>query len=168
MDDLINELVIHLSSNKKDNDVEFVDNTELTISRRGNNKTGYNSNEEYIPVVDNVPNASNDVFGEFYDFEKLCSNDEYLVFKTANMGDNCKIIVRYDGNKVTGLEYYFDFDNKLLANNNVDIMANTFGELDKVVQKDEYVKVIFNEDFYDNMTLDVLKNNFSEFEEIIK
>lgn len=154
--------------NKKDNDVEFVDNTELTISRCGNNKTGYNSNEEYIPVVDNVPNASNDVFGEFYDFEKLCSNDEYLVFKTANMGDNCKIIVRYDGNKVTGLEYYFDFDNKLLANNNVDIMANTFGELDKVVQKDEYVKVIFNEEFYDNMTLDVLKNNFSEFEEIIK
>lgn len=165
--DVYNGMTNEGNTNSSNNDLNTQNSYANSIGS-GNYDDEYETIEDFVIREDVEVLESDNRLEEFYDYDKLYSNDKYLVYKTSNIGDNCKILVHYDNNKVTGLEYYFDFKTKGLAASNVDILAKSFKKSDRVVQKDEYVKVVFKDDIYSHLTLDTLKINFSKFDEIVK
>lgn len=105
---------------------------------------------------------------EFPKFEEIYSDDNRVVY---SFNDNCKIIIYKENDKVIGIEHYYDFGSKENLDKSINtIMNNYIGYegLDKITQCDRYVKVIFNENAYKNMTVSQMKEVLSSLTEVKK
>ena len=105
---------------------------------------------------------------QFLEYSEVYSDETKIVY---NYNDEYKIIVHKDGNEVTGIEYYYNFGNEINANNALESLKLEYSgnqNVEKIIQKGQYVKVLFNEKTYGNLTIADIRNKYSGLNEIIK
>ena len=110
--------------------------------------------------VDNVSTNTNDPLG----YTNLSSNDKQIVY---DKGDYY-IVVKYDGDKVIGLEYYFDFKHKDIAISREIDLKYKYDNIDDIVREGQYVKVSFKDDAYKDLTLKEIKEQYKDLKEVVK
>lgn len=161
-------------TSKESNVSKKTNTSNKTNTGGGSSNSGgsYHTNNDYAGSYDSTDSVGmNDnayLKENFYDFEELYSNDEYLVYTGDNVGNNCKIVVHYENDKVTGMDYYFDFDTEELAIDNIEVLSKDFEKFGTIVQNGDCIKIIIREDVYSDLSIDTLRSNFSKFKELIK
>ena len=88
-----------------------------------------------------------------------------------NFNDEYKIVIHTDGDKIIGIEHYYDFGNEFNADNSLNRLMNQYSSnenLENIVKNDRYVKVIFDEEMYENMSIEDIRNKYSNLTEIVK
>ena len=97
---------------------------------------------------------------------KLYSDDTKLVF---NFSGVYQIVYYYSGDKITGLEYYYNYGDSATAKYAVSaIKANYTNEnnIKSVEQKGKYIIVKFEEGEYKDQTVEEIKQTYSYLEQI--
>ena len=110
--------------------------------------------------VDNVSTNTNDPLG----YTNLSSNDKQIVY---DKGDYY-IVVKYDGDKVIGLEYYFDFKHKDIAISREIDLKYKYDNIEDIVREGQYVRVTFKDDAYKDLTLNDIKEQYKNLKEVVK
>ena len=120
------------------------------------------SSGEKIDKEENISKKeeSKDLIG----YKDLYSNKEQIVY------DNKEhyIVVHHKDGKITGVEYYYDFKNEDIAISKEIDIKRKYSNIDEVVRDGQYIKVVFNEDFYKELSLDEIKEKYKDLKEIIK
>lgn len=98
----------------------------------------------------------------------LYSDDNKIVF---NYTDVYYIIYYHEGEKITGLEYVYQYDNAETAKIAKTMLDSTYEEEDNVkdvVIKGKYIIITFTEEAYKDETLESVKTTYSYLEQIYK
>ena len=104
---------------------------------------------------------------EFPEYSELYSTDDKVVFDCNN---EFKIILHRNGDTITCIEYYYDFgssENAAKALFNLKSMYQDSG-IENIMMKDRYVKVIFNNSMFNNLSVSEFRNRYSNLNEIVK
>lgn len=127
--------------------------------------------EKYEPISSELEQDTNNTVSswkeEFPEYSELYSTDDKVVFDCNN---EFKIILHRDGDTITGIEYYYDFGSSENAANalfNLKSMYQDSG-IENIMIKDRYVKVIFNDSMFNNLSVSEFKNRYSNLNEIVK
>lgn len=127
--------------------------------------------EKYEPISSEPEQDTNNTVSswkeEFPEYSELYSTDDKVVFDYNN---EFKIILHRDGDTITGIEYYYDFGSSENAANalfNLKSMYQDSG-IENIMMKDRYVKVIFNNNVFSNLSVNEFRNKYSNLNEIIK
>lgn len=127
--------------------------------------------EKYEPIsIEPEQDTNNTVSSwkeEFPEYSELYSTDDKVVFDCNN---EFKIILHRNGDTITGIEYYYDFGSSENAANalfNLKSMYQDSG-IENIMMKDRYVKVIFNNNVFSNLSVNEFRNKYSNLNEIIK
>jgi hypothetical protein len=113
--------------------------------------------EDKIPIEEDFPK-----------YEELYSTDDKIVY---NYNDEYKVVIHHEDGKITGVEHYYDYKTTEAATTAVEQLKLEYKDnenFDQVIQKDQYVKVLFKEDTYKDMTLDQFKENYKDLEEVLE
>lgn len=127
--------------------------------------------EKYEPISSESEQDTNNTVSswkeEFPEYSELYSTDDKVVFDCNN---EFKVILHRDGDTITGIEYYYDFGSSENAANalfNLKSMYQDSG-IENIMMKDRYVKVIFNNNVFSNLSVSAFRNRYSNLNEIIK
>lgn len=127
--------------------------------------------EKYEPISSELEQDTNNTVSswkeEFPEYNELYSTDDKVVFDCNN---EFKIILHRDGDTITGIEYYYDFGSSENAANalfNLKSMYQDSG-IENIMMKDRYVKVIFNNNVFSNLSVSKFRNKYRNLNEIIK
>lgn len=127
--------------------------------------------EKYEPISSELEQDTNNTVSswkeEFPEYNELYSTDDKVVFDCNN---EFKIILHRNGDTITGIEYYYDFGSSENAANalfNLKSMYQDSG-IENIMMKDRYVKVIFNNNVFSNLSVNEFRNRYSNLNEIIK
>lgn len=127
--------------------------------------------EKYEPISSEPEQDTNNTVSswkeEFPEYSELYSTDDKVVFDCNN---EFKIILHRDGDTITGIEYYYDFGSSENAANalfNLKSMYQDSG-IENIMMKDRYVKVIFNNNVFSNLSVNEFRNKYRNLNEIIK
>lgn len=103
----------------------------------------------------------------FPEYDEIYSTDDKLVLDYNN---EFKIIVHRDGDTITGIEYYYDFENSENAANSLFKLKSMYenSDVENIMIEDRYVKVIFNDSMFNNLSVNEFRNKYSNLNEIIK
>lgn len=154
-----------------------IQTTEETIKATNQNNSDNTDNKANQSIsqtnqsatsVSTNNNQTKSPLEEFPKYEELYSDDTKIVY---NYNDEYKIIIHKDGDKIIGIEHYYDFETSTSAHQAIDTLtaeysANT--NFDKIVQCDRYVKVIFKEDMYKDISLNDFKEKYKDLDEVLK
>lgn len=113
--------------------------------------------EEKLPIEEQFPK-----------YEELYSTNDKIVY---NYNDEYKVVIHHEEGKITGVEYYYDYKTTEAATTAVEQLKLDYKDVenfDQVIQKDQYVKVLFKEEIYKDMTLDEFKENYKDLEEVLE
>ena len=102
---------------------------------------------------------------DFIDYDELYSDDEKYVY---DKNGEYKIVIHYDEDEILALEYYFDYKTEDAAKEAMEEIKKKFEGVEDVVNKGQYVKVIFDEDVYKGLSLEGLKKMYEDLKEIVK
>ena len=126
---------------------------------------------KYEPISSELEQDTNNTVSswkeEFPEYSELYSTDDKVVFDCNN---EFKIILHRDGDAITGIEYYYDFGSSENAANalfNLKSMYQDSG-IENIMMKDRYVKVIFNDSMFNNLSVSEFRNRYSNLNEIVK
>ena len=126
---------------------------------------------KYEPISSELEQDTNNTVSswkeEFPEYSELYSTDDKVVFDCNN---EFKIILHRDGDAITGIEYYYDFGSSENAANalfNLKSMYQDSG-IENIMIKDRYVKVIFNDSMFNNLSVSEFRNRYSNLNEIVK
>ena len=126
---------------------------------------------KYEPISSELEQDTNNTVSswkaEFPEYNELYSSDDKVVFDCNN---EFKIILHRDGDTITGIEYYYDFgssENAAKALFNLKSMYQDSG-IENIMMKDRYVKVIFNDSMFNNLSVSEFRNRYSNLNEIVK
>ena len=128
-------------------------------SNNGNNKPTYNNNSS---------NERLNRINDFPDYKEVYSDESRIVY---DYKDEYRIIIHKDGDEIIGIEHYYKFDNENLADQALSVLADKYkfdNNIENIIQKGNYVKVVFKEDVYSNMTLADIKNKYKDLNEIFR
>lgn len=162
------------SDNKSE---QSVINEETIKTEQTNNYNNYQNSQNNIKTnsVNNTTNQTNSPSNEqkntieyFPDFKEVYSDESRIVY---NYKDDCRIIIHKNGNEITGIEHYYKFDNENIADKALGILTETYktnNNIENIIQKGNYVKVIFKEEVYTNMPLNDIQNKYKDLKEIVK
>ena len=127
--------------------------------------------EKYEPISSEPEQDTNNTVSswkeEFPEYSELYSTDDKVVFDCNN---EFKVILHRNGDTITGIEYYYDFGSSENAANalfNLKSMYQDSG-IENIMMKDRYVKVIFNNNVFNNLSVNEFRNKYSNLNEIIK
>lgn len=127
--------------------------------------------EKYEPISSELEQDTNNTVSswkeEFPEYSELYSTDDKVVFDCNN---EFKIILHRDGDTITGIEYYYDFgssENAAKALFNLKSMYQD-SSIENIMMKDRYVKVIFNDSMFNNLSVSEFRNRYSNLNEIVK
>ena len=112
-------------------------------------------------------NSVSDWKAEFPEYNELYSTNDKVVFDYNN---EYKVILHRNGETITGIEYYYDFGSNENAANalfNLKSMYQDSG-IENIMMKDRYVKVIFNDSMFNNLSVSAFRNRYSNLNEIVK
>lgn len=158
------------SSNYLNNNT--IENTSSNTSSN-TNYTWTTSNESDITVNENETLNNSKITEDFPEYEELYSDDEKIVLEYSNEMEDYKykVIIHKDGNNITGIEHYYHFDTTTDAANKINAIKEQYSEneyYDQIIQKDNYIKIIFKETMYQNMTTDkVVERYYSELNKVV-
>lgn len=127
--------------------------------------------EKYEPISSEPEQDTNNTVSswkeEFPEYSELYSTDDKVVFDCNN---EFKVILHRNGDTITGIEYYYDFGSSENAANalfNLKSMYQDSG-IENIMMKDRYVKVIFNDNVFSNLSVNEFRNKYRNLNEIIK
>ena len=127
--------------------------------------------EKYEPISSEPEQDTNNTVSswkeEFPEYSELYSTDDKVVFDCNN---EFKIILHRNGDTIIGIEYYYDFGSRENAANalfNLKSMYQDSG-IENIMMKDRYVKVIFNDNVFSNLSVSEFRNRYSNLNEIVK
>ena len=127
--------------------------------------------EKYEPISSEPEQDTNNTVSswkeDFPEYSELYSTDDKVVFDCNN---EFKIILHRDGDTITGIEYYYDFgssENAAKALFNLKSMYQD-SSIENIMMKDRYVKVIFNDSMFNNLSVSEFRNRYSNLNEIVK
>lgn len=127
--------------------------------------------EKYEPISSEPEQDTNNTVSswkeDFPEYSELYSTDDKVVFDCNN---EFKVILHRDGDTITGIEYYYDFgssENAAKALFNLKSMYQD-SSIENIMMKDRYVKVIFNDSMFSNLSVNEFRNRYSNLNEIIK
>lgn len=127
--------------------------------------------EKYEPISSEPEQDTNNTVSswkeEFPEYSELYSTDDKVVFDCNN---EFKIILHRDGDTITGIEYYYDFGSSENAANALFNLKSMYQDssIENIMMKDRYVKVIFNNNVFSNLSVNEFRNRYSNLNEIIK
>lgn len=103
----------------------------------------------------------------FPEYDKLYTTEDKVVFDYNN---EYLVIVHRDGETITGVEYYYDFGNSENASSSLMKLKDMYenSDVENILMKDRYIKVIFNESIFNNLSVSEFRNKYSNLKEIIK
>ena len=127
--------------------------------------------EKYEPISSELEQDTNNTVSswkeEFPEYSELYSTDDKVVFDCNN---EFKVILHRNGDTITGIEYYYDFgssENAAKALFNLKSMYQD-SSIENIMMKDRYVKVIFNDSMFNNLSVSEFRNRYSNLNEIVK
>ena len=85
---------------------------------------------------------------QFPKYDELYTSNDKVVY---NYNDEYKVVVHHENGKITGVEHYYDYKTTEDATKAVEQLTKDYKDIenfDKIIQKDQYVKVMFKEDMY--------------------
>ena len=132
-----------------------------------NNTMFYSYTSKYDYKSNFTENSVSDWKAEFPEYNELCSTDDKVVFDYNN---EYRVILHRNGETITGIEYYYDFGSSENAANalfNLKSMYQDSG-IENIMMKDRYVKVIFNDSMFNNLSVSTFRNKYSNLNEIVK
>lgn len=114
-------------------------------------------------VTDTVSDWKN----EFPEYDQLYSTDDKIVFDYNN---EYRVIVHRNGETITGIEYYYNFGSSENAMNSLPGIVNMYqnSAVENILMKDKYVKVIFNENMYGNLSVSQFINKHTDLRELVR
>ena len=126
--------------------------------------------KKWNPVKDSPREETNTITNwkeEFPEYNELYSTNDKVVFDYNN---EFKVILHRDGETITGIEYYYDFGNSENAANALFNLKSMYGNsgIENIMMKDRYVKVIFNDSTFNNLSVSEFKNKYNDLKEIIR
>ena len=145
-----------------------------TSSNNSNSNHSSNNNSNNNNSSSTNTNQNNQTSQEkggietFHDYDKLVSDETKIVY---NCNDEYKVIIHKDGDKITGIEYYYDYGTEEAATKALETLNNnykTVEHFDKLFQKERYVKVLFKEEMFKGLSLQQIKEKFVNLQEITK
>ena len=154
------------TNNQQSNNSSSNNNNHSSNNSSSNNHNNNSSNTNNNQSSNNENKQGG--IETFHDYDKLVSDDTKIVY---NCNDEYKVIIHRDGNKVTGIEYYYDYGTEEAASKALETLNNnykTVEHFDKLSQNDRYVKVLFKEDMFKGLSLDQVKEKFVNLQEITK
>ena len=125
--------------------------------------TNNDNNNQNKPSEEKLP-----IEEQFPKYEELYSTDDKIVY---NYNDEYKVVIHHEDGKITGVEHYYDYKTTEAATTAAEQLKLDYKDVenfDQVIQKDQYVKVLFKEDTYKDMTLDQFKENYKDLEEVLE
>ena len=71
---------------------------------------------------------------------------------------------------ITGIEYYYNFGSSENAMNSLPGIVNMYqnSAVENILMKDKYVKVIFNENMYGNLSVSQFINRHADLKELVR
>lgn len=127
--------------------------------------------EKYEPISSEPEQDTNNTVSswkeEFPEYSELYSSDDKVVFDCNN---EFKVILHRNGDTITGIEYYYDFGSSENAANALFNLKSMYQDssIENIMMKDRYVKVIFNNNVFSNLSVNEFRNRYSNLNEIIK
>lgn len=106
-----------------------------------------------------------DVFPEYAD---LKTDEDSLVFES---NEGYKLVVHNDGENVTGVEHYYEFDDMEQASSKIDEIKNAYINnkyFKGIIQDGNKIKVIFDNRVYENLTLQGIDELYNGLDHYIK
>ena len=171
-------LLTNTVTNDIDNSKQTVNET-YTINNENINQTvsqqevtTTNNNQQVLETVRKtstpVYQKNNSIEEQFIEYEKLYSTNDKVVY---NYNDKYKIVIHHENGRITGVEHYYNYQNseeaiKAIGQLNVDY--KNVENFNKIIQKDNLVKVVFKEDMFKNISLDKFKENYKALEEVLE
>jgi len=142
---------------KQDENKLLNDMLEGLINEEININDNYNDNEINESDIDNIIDSTIDNIELYSDSEKLIYNFNNLYH----------LIYYYEGNKITGLQYRYDYGSAELAALSKSILeTDNDPSIKSVVQDGRYIIVTYNEEEYKDMTVEEVKETYSYLEQI--
>ena len=157
------KIVIPLQVKDESTKQKTENSTEAKVEQNIENQKPSNNNQNKITTKD-----KNIIKEDFPKYEELYSTNDKIVY---NYNDEYKVIIHHEDGKVTGVEHYYDYKTPEDATVALEKLNNKYKDIenfDQVIQKGQYVKVLFKEDMYKNITLDKVKENYKDLKEILK
>lgn len=139
-------------------------NTNNNTNTSNNNNT--NKTETTEPTQTTEPATEVSIEEYFPEYDELYSTDNKIVY---NYNDEYKVVVHYEGDQVTAIEHYYDFttaEDATAAVEQLQLEYQNNENFDQIIQNDRYVKVLFKEDMYSEMTLTEIKEQYIDLEEV--
>lgn len=96
----------------------------------------------------------------------LYSDDTKLVFDFNNI---YKIVYYYEGSSITGLEYYYNYEDVATAKYAISMIKSQYEELDtveSVKQNGKYIVIKFKEEEFNDTTVEEVKQTYSYLKQI--
>ena len=157
------KIVIPLQVKDESTKQKTENSTEAKVEQNIENQKPSNNNQNKITTKD-----KNIIKEDFPKYQELYSTDDKIVY---NYNDEYKVIIHHEDGKVTGVEHYYDYkttEDATIAVEQLKLEYKDNENFDQIVQKGQYVKVLFKEDMYKNITLDKVKENYKDLKEILK
>ena len=147
------------------------ENTNQSLNNEKNTNNYYNNQQTNKTERETITTSykNNNINEEqFIKFEDLYSTNDKVVY---NYNDEYKVVIHHNNGKITAVEHYYNYKNqeeaiKALEQLNVDYKNVDY--FDKVIQRDNLVKVKFKENMFKNISLDRFKENYKAFEEVLE
>ena len=154
------------------NETNTINNENINQTVSQQEVTTTNNNQQVHETVRKtstpVYQKNNSIEEQFIEYEKLYSTNDKVVY---NYNDKYKIVIHHENGRITGVEHYYNYQNseeaiKAIGQLNVDY--KNVENFNKIIQKDNLVKVVFKEDMFKNISLDKFKENYKALEEVLE
>lgn len=171
-------LLTNVATNDIDNSKQTINETN-TIKNENINQTvsqqevtTANNNQQVLETERKtstpIYQKNNSIEEQFIEYEKLYSTNDKVVY---NYNDKYKIVIHHENGRITGVEHYYNYKNseeaiKAIGQLNADY--KNVANLNKIIQKDNLIKVVFKEDMFKNISLDKFKENYKALEEVLE
>ena len=97
-------------------------------------------------------NAKDDIYDEFLAYDEVVTTDNRYVEDK----NDYKMLIYHEGDKVLGVEYYYDFGSLEKADEMFNPLIEKYKNIDgfdKIIQNGQYIKVTFDPDYVGQLSL---------------
>lgn len=150
------DITVATYGSDSDNDDTIIKSSVDPSSEKTFNVLGNMSiNSEISTKFNDLLNEDKLVYN-FIPYEEVISDDDMVVFES---NEGYKVVLHIDDDSIIGIEYYYDLNsNKDVTLESITELYKENEHLDKIVHEDNYVKVIFDIDMYQDYNLDEVKD----------
>lgn len=167
---LTNNTISDIENQKTENKTTTISTNE-NVNQIVNTETTNNNNQTYeTPRKSTISTyqKNNSIEEQFIEYEKLYSTNDKVVY---NYNDKYKIVIHHENGRITGVEHYYNYKNNeeaIKAIGQLNIDYKNVENFNKIIQKDNIVKIVFKEDMFKNISLEKFKENYKALEEVLE